>query len=713
MLLNTKIRRVLSRFDHLFKESGSINSINKYDQYYKNYRRLIRLLREDETYLKLTCDDQLYILKLIITKYKLFYLSNNLNGHIQKSIVNESRFIYENRFWKIPAYLIEKWYNDTISGKIPFRKSYLYLSVLLLVFKFNSLIKNNKMKLPLIGQCSRLTGFSPKTVVDYLKDFKSDAIELKKDTSSRFIITVPDWFDNIEDKSRIPTLAVKQNNWGEPLAELNISDHIEHVSYLKALPFNNYNPFISFLHPNFYIHSDLISIDILILSLLNKDQLIDLHRLWVKRQYARSINSKYDKARKQLASIIRHPKTSCNNPHYRQIQISYPILNFIAGRRRLVDIERIFDLRSTYHVKMVGLKDRLINTISVIKPKVDIAYFIESLNSSDFFTHWSKRYEMANINPFSTISDGIPVNLAERTKQGVDEMTIVLIKEYQKLFRLKNELTRIWEYLHKHNTNILSSNYSCLEVKTHRITFRNFPIQNIIKTNRKIVVPKSSHLFLLADINSAELEIVKWFITKQSYLSKKDLQNLTFEKLSTDLKIPRDSVKSMFYPFIYGASSNKISETSGHNINIINNFINAVESFKGFSEFRKSVVNHAKNSKFSLPTALDYSFPIFGNPQTQSLVYTIQGTGAELLREWILEIFKRDLVKYISNIVHDEIIFELPEDQIQYIYYKIMDSFKYAVEKILPGSDMGLSIILSKTWQKHGGISANIFSKVP
>lgn len=254
----------------------------------------------------------------------------------------------------------------------------------------------------------------------------------------------------------------------------------------------------------------------------------------------------------------------------------------------------------------------------------------------------------------------------------------------------------------------LMSEFRCLDIKTHRITFRKFPIQTIRKENRLIVRAGHGKLFLLTDISSAELTILKWFVNKYQGVDFNELSGLTFTNLSDQLNLTRDVIKSLTYPFLYGASIETMSKETGQSESVVKRFRKNILEFPGVKKFRQKAITYAQDNGMSLPTALGHQFPIFGDPNTQGLSLLIQGTGAELLRSWVLEVNKIGKAPEISNIIHDEIIMEVYEDNVIQRIPQIDKCLKKAQRKILPGIKLLSKSTISNSWDKSRGFTFSI-----
>lgn len=714
-LNSTEAKRIRIKFGRKMKNFIHHNieaDLDEADIYYNNFRKLVKIFRTDSTYSSLKSSEKHTIIRDIVRIYKLFNDTTELVEAAFIAIENESKFTHHSQFWKIPENIIYKWYDISIANCLSCRVSYLFLAILIIINKNMDRIQSGMLRVSLISNCIQITKFSIKTVTKYIQEImESDLLVISKDSGSNYLITVPDWFDKYDNNFHVSENELNQGKWNPPLISLEKYDEMKWIGYMWALPFSSYNPFISFIEPNFIIHDQMLTIDVLLFSLFNTKQLTTIHKQWVKRQYRRSISKKYVKTQQYINNVLLSKTVPCNSPHYEQIRQCYPILNFIAKRKRNVNIDTLLDARSALSERTITVRNHLSKIVDTFT--IDHEYFWNCFEHNDFYKEWENKYNKELLNPFSSERDDIPVELAEITHDGVEKMVHDAINSYQRLKRQERELSKLNDYIITKNNYNLTSNFNCLEVKTHRITFRNYPIQNISKSNRSVVESATEKLFLIIDLTGAELEILKWFVVQQSDIKIKDLRQLNFDYLSKQLGVNRKTIKSMTYPFLYGASNKTIAKESLQSIDTVKRYKKTIYDFPGVKKFREKAIHYAKQNRISLPTSMGYQFPIWGMPETQGLVYLIQGTGAELLREWILQLRSQSLAKYISNIIHDEIILEISEESVKDILPKVANGLGCAVNKIIPKSEIKAKYVLSKTWNKENGIPCNKLFKVP
>ena len=713
-LNSTKGKRIRIRVGRIMKNflNNTITGLDKKDIHYLYYRKLVKILRTDLTYINLNSSEKHIIIRDIVRRYKLFNDTQELVDAVFIATENESKFTHHSEFWEIPKDIIFNWYDISIANSLSYRVSYLFLAILIIINKNNDRIKSGKLSIPLINLCNQITKFDIKTIKKLIPEVnKSKLINISKGYGSDYIITVPGWFGKFNSSFHVSDSELNHDKWDQPLINILKFDEMDLAGYMWALPFSSYNPFISFIEPNFIIHDHLLTIDMLLFSIFNNLQLKTLHKDWVAKKYTLSISRKHKKAQNHIKGVLSSKMMSCNSPHYEQIRKCYPILNFIAKRKRKVNIDTLLETRSTLSARKMIIRNHLTDIIKILD--IDQDYFLTCLASNDFYEEWEKKYDLELLNPFSSSRDDIPAELAVITHDGVDKMLQNPIYSYQRLKRLESEISKLWDYIFTKNNNNLTSNFNCLEVKTHRITFRNYPIQNISKSNRSVIKSAIGKLFLIIDLAGAELEILKWFVVQQGGVKIKDLRNLNFDHLARQLGIDRKTVKSMTYPFLYGASNNTIAKESEQSIDTVKSYKKEIFDFPGVKTFREKAIQYARQNKLSLPTPMGYQFPIWGIPETQGLVYLIQGTGAELLREWILQLHNKSLVKYISNIIHDEIILEIPEERVKNILPKVAGGLECAIDGIIPKSEIKAQYVLSKTWNKENGIPLNKVFDMP
>lgn len=714
-LNSTEAKRIRIKFGRIMKKILHHNIASDLDQadiYYYNFRKLVKIFRTDSTYSSLNSSEKHTIIKDIIRRYKLFNDTTELVEAAFIAIENESKFTHHSQFWKIPKNIIYKWYDISIANCLPHKVSYIFLAILIIINKNMDRIQSGMISVSLINHCIQITKFSIKTVTKYIHEImESDLLVISKGSGSSYLITVPDWFDKSDNNFHVSENKLNKGKWNPPLISLAKYDEMKSIGYMWALPFSSYNPFISFIEPNFIIHDHMLTVDILLFSLFNTEQLVTIHKQWVQRQYTRSISKKYVKTQQYINDVLLSKTVPCTSPHYEQIRQCYPILNFIAKRKRKVNIDTLLDARSSLSERTITVRNHLSKIVDTFT--IDHEYFWNCFEHNDFYKEWENKYDKELLNPFSANRDDIPAELAVITHDGVEEMVRDSINSYQRLKRQERELSKLTDYIITKNNYNLTSNFNCLEVKTHRITFRNYPIQNISKYNRSIIESTNGKLFLIVDLTGAELEILKWFVVQQGDVKIKDLRQLNFDHLSKKLGVDRKIIKSMTYPFLYGASNNTIAKESQQSIDTVESYKKEILDLPGVKKFREKAIQYAKQNKISLPTPLGYQFPIWGIPETQGLVYLIQGTGAELLREWVLQLHSKSMAKYISNIIHDEIILEIPEERVKDILFQVVWSLKEAVNRILPKSEIKAKYVLSKNWNKENGIPCNKLFKIP
>lgn len=112
-------------------------------------------------------------------------------------------------------------------------------------------------------------------------------------------------------------------------------------------------------------------------------------------------------------------------------------------------------------------------------------------------------------------------------------------------------------------------------------------------------------------------------------------------------------------------------------LGVLNDFINDAEKFY-------------KDNKKTLPTLLNWQTVLediditYGQVLTRSRSYPVQASGAELMRQWLIELDKYSK-KYdftIVNTIHDQVILDVPVDKKEDIENILDISIKKAAKKL-------------------------------
>jgi len=692
-------KRLQSRFNKklisIQNESKDLEIVGKYR--HLRFRKLIDALAGDTTYQSFDKTNKKFFISYIIDKYRLFKTHDAWIESIIVASENEVWFQNNRNFWKIPYSLVSNWFKYIVDHQLLYYESSVLLALIIVVTKYVSLNK----KPPIIQLTCKLTGFEPKTVnrsIDLLR--KNGVIKYSKANKySSPNIELADWFEQYDSSVKAqPSKTIV--NWGKNLVDLGDFVEFQWLGYMYALPFSLYNPFIAFIYPNLLIHQTMLNTNLLIFSLFDKKQIRSLYKIWVTSNYTRAIDNRYRQAKKYIKKKLDQSTAVFSSKHYKQIYRCSPILHFVAKRKRMIDFQVLYDNLYVQDALQKIHKKRLINVIEF--GNINREYFMQCLESGNFVKAWKKKYNIEDINPAVMFIDNIPDSIKGSFIHDMGDLYKFPLRRYLDAQKNYVTLKGLLKFLEKNNINTLDSNYNCLRIKTHRVTFSHYPIQSIRKQVRSVIKAPPGKVFLHIDLASAQLAILKWFVLKYQNLRPDSLVNLDHDYITDLMNLDRSLIKKMTFPFLYGASIETMRDETSQSEEVVKEFRKIMLEFPGIGAFRKKAIDYAKKNHISLPTALGHQFPVFGDPYTQGLSFCIQGSEAELLRQWLLEIHKTGIAMEISNVVHDEIILEVEEKLALNRATLVNSCLEKATSALFPGITIDTKTCISHSWDKSG-----------
>lgn len=224
-------------------------------------------------------------------------------------------------------------------------------------------------------------------------------------------------------------------------------------------------------------------------------------------------------------------------------------------------------------------------------------------------------------------------------------------------------------------------------VRTGRMSMSDPNLQNVpTRTNagkriRNCFIPSEGRLWVKCDADQIEMRLLAHFSGDPGLIAAFKADGDFFVNLSKtlfsepDFVKPdprRQLVKNGGYAWIYGASDDKFAKTANVTLDDASTFMRNLNStYPGVTEWKKGLEREAIHN-YEL-----YGEPFVRSPFTgrkfiadsirklYTLVnYDIQGPAAELLKMKIVQADAAGLGQYMILPVHDEIDFEVPEEQI-------------------------------------------------
>ena len=264
--------------------------------------------------------------------------------------------------------------------------------------------------------------------------------------------------------------------------------------------------------------------------------------------------------------------------------------------------------------------------------------------------------------------------------------------EYRQLAKLKSTYADALPLLLNPETRRLHSSYNQTVTATGRLSssdpnLQNIPVRGELGPRfRQAFIPEEGSLFLSADYSQIELRVLAHLSGDsaliETFLNDRDIHQETAKQVFSDLTAlfpeeQRRRAKIINFSMIYGASAFSLGKELGTSTSEAQQFIDRYyETHPQVAEFLENIVNEARDK--------GYSETLFGrkrqvpelqhqNKQIQqagrriALNAPIQGTAADLMKMAMIDIWremkKRGLKSKMILQVHDELVFEVPDDE--------------------------------------------------
>lgn len=221
-------------------------------------------------------------------------------------------------------------------------------------------------------------------------------------------------------------------------------------------------------------------------------------------------------------------------------------------------------------------------------------------------------------------------------------------------------------------------------MSSERPNLQNVPRSRVVRNG---LVPKEGYRLVLADYDQIELRLMAHFAEEQAMITAihegEDLHTYT-AKLAYQVEEPtkeqRRVAKSANFAKIYGAGIAKFASTAGIEFDEAKEFLAGYDrEFGGVREFQAKVANAAHVSAARSEDGLAHVYSeymdrqqVVDPNQAYKLVnYLIQGTAADVLKVKLIELDSSGLGRYMTVPIHDEIAFEVPEDEVDDFVFKL------------------------------------------
>jgi DNA polymerase-1 len=235
-------------------------------------------------------------------------------------------------------------------------------------------------------------------------------------------------------------------------------------------------------------------------------------------------------------------------------------------------------------------------------------------------------------------------------------------------------------------------------VRTSRMSMESPNLQNlprrdatnpVAETVRNCVIAREDHTLVMVDFDQIEYRLIASLAPddklRDAFLSDEDFFTVLTRDVFGDTSIiksdpRRQSVKNSAYALAYGAGPDKFARTAGVEGDAGTSFLNRFNATFSGVRWLQSQVNTAATKRFSEERLAYVRSPLtnrrfIGDRGREYAItnYLIQGYAAEVFKTKLVEMAQAGLSDYMVAPVHDEIILDVPEYELDNVLTTLRD----------------------------------------
>ena len=288
-----------------------------------------------------------------------------------------------------------------------------------------------------------------------------------------------------------------------------------------------------------------------------------------------------------------------------------------------------------------------------------------------------------------------------------------MVLDYRQLTKLKSTYVDALPALINSSTGRLHTTFGQTGTATGRLSSANPNLQNIpIRTElgrgiRAAFIAEPGHVLLTADYSQIELRLLAHYssdpLLVEAYRRGDDIHTLTASQVFgvPPLMVTSDhrrQAKVVNFGIVYGLSPFGLSQNLGISTSEAKHFIEAYfEKYKGVRKFIDQTLDEARR-EMKVRTLFGRIRPIpdinsknvmqRGFAERTAVNTPLQGTAADLIKIAMIRIdaalAERGLKSRMTLQVHDELVFEVPEDEVDAMKSLVREHMERARELAVP-----------------------------
>jgi DNA polymerase-1 len=312
------------------------------------------------------------------------------------------------------------------------------------------------------------------------------------------------------------------------------------------------------------------------------------------------------------------------------------------------------------------------------------------------------------------------------TKLAEEQPIAARILDYRSLAKLKGTYTDALPKLIHPQTGRLHTSFNQALTATGRLSSSEPNLQNIpIRTEegsriREAFIPAAGNLLLSADYSQVELRILAHLageaVLKESFEKGEDIHRRTASEIFgvfPEMVTPemRRQAKTINFGVIYGMGAFSLGKDLGISTReaqtFIDNYFARYPGIKAFLENKKAeareklYVTTLLGRRCAVPEIHSPNGAIRGYAERNAINYPIQGSAADLIKVAMVRIHKRlqneGLQAKMVLQVHDELVFDVPQAELEAVRELVRAEMEGAVELNVP---LVVDIGVGRNWRE-------------
>ncbi len=299
------------------------------------------------------------------------------------------------------------------------------------------------------------------------------------------------------------------------------------------------------------------------------------------------------------------------------------------------------------------------------------------------------------------------------TKLAEDHAIAAKILDYRSLAKLKGTYTDALPKLVNPETGRIHTSFNQAVTATGRLSSSDPNLQNIpIRSEegrriREAFIPAEGNVLLAADYSQVELRVLAHMadeaVLKESFARGEDIHQRTASEVFgvfPEMVTPemRRQAKTINFGVIYGMGAFSLGKDLGISSREAQTFIdNYFARYPGIKTFMESKKEEAREKQYvttllgrrcAVPEISSKNGAIRSYAERNAINYPIQGSAADIVKVAMVRIHKRLAAEGLKTRmvlqVHDELVFDVPQDELEAVRELVRSEMEGAVELKVP-----------------------------